>query len=325
MPEDTYGSGGGAQGGVSNLAGGQGGAPVGGAPENSTSGALNPFAGQSGAGNPNMISSSNFGAGGGDIVLNNNGKKTKRIGLVVGTVAFLAVLLVVGLTVAMKMTGGMGGVSKKYEALVQYIENGTGFESSDNTEEEDVEAEVSSEEWIYAIRVSSEGASVVSEYYAGLEKRENEFLASFKGNDELLGEYKFALQVLKNAINYEAVADKIIEIYVSDGTEGVEKYFEENLSCEISDSSLSGICSAEQNYYDAVLKEYMFYTDIGCNKDNYYDILCAEKHYIEGEFLNRINSLESGGYHLRIFSSDATKSILSREIVELSNLILEGL
>ncbi|MBR3230830.1 hypothetical protein IKF73_02285 [Candidatus Saccharibacteria bacterium] len=357
MPEDTYGSGGGVEGGVSNPAEGQGGGTAGPvsadevvdsvstsvAPPNPVSVSAtpsstpvsvtpNPFVGQGGAvGNPNVISSANFGAGMGDVVLNKSSDKAKKVGIIVA-VAVVLVLVIVGVVVWV-MTGRNSGALKKFESLSQYLENGTGFKKDEENAEEEEEAEAAEEveeedpanDWIYAIRISSEGADTISKYYAGLEKKEEEFFNSFNKNDEVVDEYKFALQVLKNAINYQEVGKKLIEIYSNEGAEGVKKYFDEDLACGTGDSALNGICVAEQNYYDAVVKEHALYADIGCAQDNYYDALCAMEYYGEGEFFGELNALEPPTSYLQRFSGVIAENILNQNIVKLSNSILEKL
>ena len=290
MPEDTYGTGGGMQVGNSGFFGDQG-------------GVVN-------APNPNV--------GSGDIVLNNGGVKKDRKWLIVVGLVLLA--LFIGAFVVVKL-----GILKprndsgRFEALMSYVENGTGFK------EEEAEEETSNDGLIYAIRMSSESADEIAEYYDGLEKKEEEFFAGVKNNEELFDEYKFSLQVLKNAINYRAVEDELTRVYSNEGIEGVQKYFEENLGCSEGESVLSAICLAEQNYYDAVVKEYALYTDIGCNKDGYYDALCAIKYYGEEVFFNKLDVLGLQEYYFSDFSDNEVRVVLNDQIIELDKVILEAL
>ena len=286
MPEDTYGTGGGMQVGNSGFFGDQG-------------GVVN-------APNPNV--------GSGDIVLNNGGVKKDRKWLVVAGLILL-VLLIGAFVVAKLGILKPRNDSGRFEALMDYVEDGTGFK------EEEAGEETSNDGLIYAIRISSESVDEIAEYYAGLEKKEEEFFAGSK-DDELLNNYKFGLQVLKNAINYQAVEDELIRVYSNEGIEGVQKYFEENLGCSEGESVLNTICLSEQNYYDAVAKEYALYTDIGCNKNGYYDALCAIDYYGEENFFNKLDSLESATYYLEKFSNSTVKTVLNQEITDLGNSIL---
>ncbi len=287
MPEDTYGTGGGMQVGNSGFFGNQGG----------------------------VVNVPNPNVGSGDIVLNNGGVKKDRKWLVVAGLILL-VLLIGAFVVAKLGILKPRNDSGRFEALMSYVENGTGFK------EEEAEEETSNDGLIYAIRMSSESVDEIAEYYTGLEKKEEEFFAGVKNNEELFDEYKFSLQVLKNAINYRAVEDKVVEIYVDGGADGVQKYFEENLGCSEGESVLNTICLSEQNYYDAVVKEYALYADIGCNKNGYYDALCAIDYYGEENFFNKLDSLESATYYLEKFSNSTVKTVLNQEITDLGNSIL---
>ena len=268
-------------------------------------------------------------SGSGDIILNNNGEK-KKVWKVMAIVIVALVLVGVGVLVVMRF-GGFGKSSlRKLEALVRYIENGDGFYVEEDERDNDVDEDIDDEEgdldenFIYAIGVSNEGPMVASDYYVGLEKKEEDFFSSFNGDNELIEKYRFALGVLKNAMNYKEVEKKVIGLYKTDGEEGIRNYFDTSLDCDTGDSALSSICFAEREYYEKVVKTYVFYDSIGCNVDGYYDVWCAVEFYGEKDFWDKLILLTSQNYSFLDFYGTEAREILNDRIIQLNRDLLEA-
>lgn len=213
---------------------------------------------------------------GGDIILGAPKKKSRKwiVFLISGIVIVAVAIIATVILNAKGLTSKTASVD--LTELVSYIENGPDGENhaeDENTETSDEEIDTEIADAIYAIRIKDNKNSEIKDYYSELNRKAE------KVTDEMLSdgamEYRLALRVLENMINYRAVSETVVEV-AKTGTANAKKYLEENFDCTGIDGVMSAICRLEETYYEAVANEYFLYADRGCYKDNYYDYECLE-------------------------------------------------
>ncbi len=213
---------------------------------------------------------------GGDIILGAPKKKFRKwiVFLISGIVIVAVAIVVVVILNAKNLTPKTSSVD--LTELVSYIENGPDGENyaeDENAETPNGEIDTEIAEAIYAIRIKDNKNSEIKDYYSELDRKAE------KVTDGILSdgatEYRLALRVLENMINYRAVSEAVVEA-AKTGMANAKKYLEENFDCTGIDGVMNAICRLEETYYEAVADEYFLYADKGCYKDNYYDYECLE-------------------------------------------------
>ncbi len=254
---------------------------------------------------------------GGDIILGAPKKKSRKwIGfLALGVVVIIAVVAAILMLLSNTKTISEQGAELK--ELIDYIENGPSdaIENTDESTETNEELDAEIADTIYAIRVKDYKLSVIEEYY----KRLNEKVEKIFGekDDEQTEEYKLALKILENAINYRAIGEKMVDA-AKMGVENARIYFEGNFDCTNVTGNLAMICQAEARYYEAVAGEYFLYAENGCYRNDFYDLECLNN--IDE---NLESSIELPNEFLVRMTSTSTLRALSREIKTLDQKMLE--
>lgn len=250
------------------------------------------------------------GSGQGDIILSSGGKKkSKKIVIIIAVI--LAVVLL-GTGAAVFLINNMSKSGNSYfDDLKKYIEVGNG-----KNEKGDL---------IYAVSISNESNDAIRDYYRELTKKEEAFFNSINIDNDVISEYKTGLRVLKNAIDYVEIENKLIASYSVGGENAAKKIIEDNIECGGTNYQLSEVCSSEVEYYNAVLRTYNFYNKVGCYIDNNYVVECAKEKYSLEEFSNEIIDFKTPSECLLQMSSDTVRKLLSTYIVQLNEAVMRVL
>lgn len=120
-------------------------------------------------------------------------------------------------------------------------------------------------DFIYAIDIYGENYGWVASYYSEVENKITKFEETLEGRvtSATLEGYKEAMKVLRNAVDYETVEQRIIANIGSDGINSARDYIDNQVKCNGS-GELAGVCAAEAEYYEAIVDLYERYNGVGC-------------------------------------------------------------
>lgn len=263
----------------------------------------------------------------GDIVLSSGGREKSKKGLIIGIIVGVVVLVAVGVVGVMLLPNVIKTKEKTEEKLgmlVNYLEKGDA--------DGDVNSDVLDSEWvgsnnlIYAVAIHDATRGDISDYYDKMGQLKADFLDNVIGvGDDLLSEYKDTLKVLGNLINYRDIEDKLRELYINGGEEAIKLYYNDEIQCESVGSDLMVLCLTEEEYYDAIMAEYMLYSNSGCYDDEIFDDVCAREYAGKEKFDELTNHVQLARGSFGRLRDDRNYSLLSSEVVESNKMMKEAL
>ena len=248
-------------------------------------------------------------SGSGDVVLQPSGKKLRKwlwVGL-------MAVMVIVGLVVAIVILKQGSLTKERFDALAKYLETGDGtIELPESDEASDEPERLAGA--IFAVKVAEASPEVVADYYEKLNMRVQDFLAAAQNklDSNTLDIYKMTIRMLNGAVNYGQVQEMLVNKYKASGLDSAREYYMNELACDdySADSNSLMACIAEDSYYNAYIIEFAFYDVIGCQSEGVYDLQCAASYYGE-DYLNVSNELADPELYWEDFASDEALAKMS--------------